>query len=133
MNLSKGIVVGTVIGIFIFLSGSLFAQNKVAANDSTKNAKIIKELTLKKEALEKRIAIEDGKRNQSLNGVSEESMEMINDKQDSLCLQLRSDLVTVKLELEEVTPDNTVSTIVDKLGNMLKNKANATPTNTEKK
>lgn len=83
----------------------------------------VKELTLRKEALEKQIASEDSKRNQTIAGVSLQTQELLNDRQDSVCLALRSQLVSLELELKEwqaIDPE-TESAIVEQLNNMKKN------------
>lgn len=86
-----------------------FAQNRPQADEATVNAIKVKELTLKKESLLKKIAAEDAKRDQSINGVAPETQEMLNDRQDSVCLALRSQLVSVNLELKELTADKPVA------------------------
>ena len=53
-------------------------------------------------AVEKEIALQDKKRNATYIGVSPEVMEQINDKQDSICLDLRSQLVTLQLQLNAI-------------------------------
>lgn len=83
----------------------------------------VKELTLRKEALEKQIASEDSKRNQTIAGVSLQTQELLNDRQDSVCLALRSQLVSLELELKEwqaIDPE-TESAIVEQLNNMKEN------------
>lgn len=86
-----------------------FAQNRPQADEATVNAIKVKELTLKKESLLRKIAAEDAKRDQSINGVAPETQEMLNDRQDSVCLALRSQLVSVNLELKELTADKPVA------------------------
>lgn len=83
----------------------------------------VKELTLRKEVLEKQIASEDSKRNQTIAGVSLQTQELLNDRQDSVCLALRSQLVSLELELKEwqaIDPE-TESAIVEQLNNMKEN------------
>lgn len=100
---------------------SISAQKKVTPNDSVMNVVKIKLLTEKKAKLKRQIAIEDAKRNEVVNGVTPEVQEMLNDKQDSICLELRSQLVAVELELKEFVPEHMVSTIVGQL-NLLNQK-----------
>ncbi|MBQ2879007.1 MAG: hypothetical protein IJE42_08785 [Bacteroidaceae bacterium] len=100
------------------ISYSLFAQE--AQQDSAVNKIKIKELTLKKQAIEKKIAIEDKKRNAVINGVTAETQEVLNDKQDSICLELRSQLVDIKLELKELIPDKSSKTIAEQYNNLNK-------------
>ena len=83
----------------------------------------VKELTLRKEVLEKQIASEDSKRNQTIAGVSLQTQELLNDRQESVCLALRSQLVSLELELKEwqaIDPE-TESAIVEQLNNMKEN------------
>ena len=39
----------------------------------------------------------------------------MNDRQDSICLELRSQLVDLDLELKELVPDKTITKIVEQL------------------
>lgn len=75
----------------------------------------IKELNLRKADLQKRIKDEDKKRNRTLSGVTSETQERLNEIQDSICLGLRSQLVSVELELKELVPDKTASVISSQL------------------
>lgn len=70
-------------------------------NDSVANVARMKMLQTKRDSLSLLIKQEDAKRNRQLNGVSEEVLEQMNDRQDSLCLDLRSQLVDVQLEIWE--------------------------------
>lgn len=80
----------------------------------------IEELTIKKKKLEKQIAIEDKKRNANTPGVTAETQELLNDRQDSICLGLRSQLVDIELELKELVPDKTAGVIVEHFNSMNK-------------
>ena len=86
-----------------------FLQN---TNDSIAMVLKIKTLSEKEEALKNRIKEEDGKRNAVYNGVSPETQERMNDRQDSLCLDLRSQLVDVQLEIKEVKRANLLQVIL---------------------
>lgn len=95
-----------------------YAQNLSVANSV--QALKIKELTVRRDNLQKQIKIEDSKRNQIIRGISLEAQEQMNERQDSICLALRSQLVAVDLELKELVPDETASKIkqqLDKLQN----------------
>lgn len=106
-------------GLFCLMAIPVFSQSVAAtSNDSTINAIKIKELTLRKNNLKKLITVEDAKRNRQVVGMSLESMEAMNERQDSICLDLRSQLVTVELELKELIPDRLVSTVVNQLNQM---------------
>lgn len=75
------------------------AQSKV---DSVKVLIKIKELKQTEITLKKRIETEDKKRNQNIEGVSEVSMNAINERQDSICLELRSQVVDTCLQIREL-------------------------------
>lgn len=53
--------------------------------------------------IQEQIATEDKKRNQVIEGVSAQQLEQINDRQDSICLELRSQLVSVELQISELS------------------------------
>ena len=95
-----------VAGLMIVASATGWAQDSNAQvnNDSIFTALKVRELKIKKQSLQQRIAAEDKKRNQVIEGVTPETQEMFNDRQDSICLDLRSQLVAVELEMEEVKP-----------------------------
>lgn len=87
------------------------AQDQKTRNDSVAHAIKIKSLRSQKESLEKQIAAEDKKRNAVVSGVSPETLESMNIRQDSICLQLRSALIDVELELKEIDADKFKSKI----------------------
>ena len=62
-------------------------------------------------ALQKQITVEDKKRNAVIEGVSPETLEKRNERQDSICLELRSELTDVEIELKELGADNTTAQI----------------------
>lgn len=62
----------------------------------------IKELNRSADSLKAVIVKEDKNRDASINGVSPDKMEILNDRQDSLCLALRSQLVEKQLRIEEL-------------------------------
>lgn len=119
----------TILGILLISTAAL-AQNSQstvpaqdiqdARQDSTLIALKIKELNARKEALAKQIKAEDAKRNRAVHGVSPETQEILDDKQDSICLALRSQLVAVNLELRELVPDRTTSSIVNYFNDLMK-------------
>lgn len=119
----------TILGILLISTAAL-AQNSQstvpaqdiqdARQDSTLIALKIKELNARKEALAKQIKAEDAKRNRAVYGVSPETQEILDDKQDSICLALRSQLVAVNLELKELVPDRTTSSIVNYFNDLMK-------------
>ena len=73
------------------------AQTKA---DTVKVQIKIKELRQVEATLKKRIETEDKKRNRNIEGVSETSMDEMNQRQDSVCLDLRSQLVDVQLQVK---------------------------------
>lgn len=86
---------------------SLLAFDASAANPSAnKNDSIaavvkLKNLKAKRDKLQKQIAVEDAKRNRQVAGVSPETSEEMNNRQDSICLALRSQLVDLNLQIRE--------------------------------
>lgn len=86
----------------LFAAAEVKAQGTAAQNDSTVTAIKIKNLNKRKAQLQKQIAAEDKKRNNVTEGATPETQERRRDRQDSICLQLRSDLVEVELELKEM-------------------------------
>lgn len=83
----------TVVGL-----GQTYAQTKA---DTIKVQVKIKELKQTELALKKSIEAEDKKRNRTIEGVSEVSMNEMNERQDSICLDLRSQLVDIQLQIKE--------------------------------
>lgn len=120
----------TILGILLINAAAALAQNTQSTvptvntqenqQDSTLIALKIKELNTRKEALAKQIKAEDAKRYRAVQGVSPETQERIDDKQDSICLALRSQLVAVNLELKELVPDRTTSSIVYYFNDLMK-------------
>lgn len=86
--------------IAILLPLSMNAQS--AKMDSIMVQLKIKELNRSADSLKIVIAKEDKKRNTSISAVLPEKMEVVNDRQDSLCLALRSQLVEKFLRIEEL-------------------------------
>ena len=82
-----------------------------AVNDTiTMNLKL-KTLFNKETVLKNKIKEEDSKRNAVYNEVSPETQEMLNDRQDSICLDLRSQLVDVQMEILELKRTNLIHTV----------------------
>ena len=96
-----------------------FAQSSIENTDSiTANLKL-KMLQGKRENIQKRIKAEDAKRNRQIAGVSPERLEEMNDRQDSICLALRSELIDVTLEIKELTPPVNTQAIATPLSQIL--------------
>lgn len=70
--------------------------------DSIATAVQIRSLEQQRTQLQTRIQQEDAKRGTKTEGVTPQTQEMLNDRQDSLCLSLRSQLVDVELQLSEL-------------------------------
>lgn len=99
------LLIVTLIGITASLRCvSAHAQDNVGKNDSIATAIRIHALKEKRIRLTQQIAAEDKKRNRVINSVSALNLEQLNDRQDSICLDLRSRLVNVDLEIQELTP-----------------------------
>lgn len=87
--------------LFCIIIGLSNASAQTKA-DTVKVLVKIKELKRTEIVLQKRIEAEDKKRNQTIEGVSEISMNEMNERQDSICLDLRSQLVGVQLQVKEL-------------------------------
>lgn len=92
-------------------SFTMEAQEPQEVQDSTFTSIRIGLLKEDREFLKKLIEEEDAKRNKTIIGVSPERMEIINEQQDSVCLELRSQLVAIELELKELVPDQLGATL----------------------
>lgn len=103
-------------GLFALMAFPALAQQ--TAMDSTVTAIKAKELAIRKTSLQKQIAVEDGKRNQRIDGLTPEAQEAMNDRQDSICLELRSQLVAIELELKELVPDKTITKIIERVNRL---------------
>ena len=102
--------------ILFILFCSVIGLANVSAQTKADTVKVqikIKELKQTEATLKKRIETEDKKRNRNIEGVSETSMDEMNLRQDSVCLDLRSQLVDVQLQVKElelsIKPDATLS------------------------
>lgn len=125
------IIISGVLAILAgFLSIDISAQTNASRNDSIATAVRLNSLQSKKEKLEKEIKVEDGKRNSQIAGVSPETLEAMNNRQDSTCLALRSELVDVILEIKELSPDVTTPQLLQQYNNLV-NKKTENPDNTE--
>ena len=121
--------------ILIMTVVTAFAMPLFAWQGNVTNTVKIKDLTAKRDSLKKQITIEDAKRGKVINGVTPETLESLNEKQDSICLDLRSRLVSVELQIKELVPDTTVAILVNQLNKLNLNQqgqgaANASATQT---
>lgn len=96
-----------------------FLAKTTAENDSIKTAVRLKTLQNKKESLQKEIKSQDAKRNKQISGVSPETMEEMNNRQDSVCLALRSELTEVMLEIKELSPNVASPQLINQMNNLL--------------
>lgn len=98
-------------------SAQLPAQH-TTKNDSIATALRLNTLQNKKESLQKEIKAQDSKRNKQIPGVSAETLEEMNNRQDSLCLALRSELVDVILEIKEISPSVASPQLINQFNNL---------------
>lgn len=117
MKLSK-FIYGMILGMMLF-SMECKASVQTSQNDSIVNAIKIKNLKDRKAELKKRIATEDKKRNTVIEGVSPETLEKIIERQDSICLELRSELTAVELELKELGADIATTQIAQQFNRLI--------------
>ena len=87
--------------ILAMSAGNAWAQQTV---DSVAVAIRVKTLESRRASLKAQIKEEDQKRKRVVEGITPEANERLNTVQDSICLELRSQLVSVELELGEVAP-----------------------------
>jgi len=107
-----------VIAMSLSMAQEISAQT-TAKNDSIATALRLNTLQNKKESLQKEIKIQDSKRNRQISGVSAKTMEELNDKQDSLCLAFRSELVDVILEIKELSPSVASTQLINQFNNLI--------------
>lgn len=100
-------------------------QNQKAGQTRTSSVRLDSAaMTIKLHALEERkaelmrkVAAEDARRNAQIPGASTHSLEAMNNRQDSLCLALRSQLVDVNLEIGELRPSEVSSSTLQQVMN----------------
>lgn len=113
---------------FVFALAFLPAQASVKAttadNDSAVNALKIANLKAQIADLNKQIKKEDAKRNKTILGVSAEQLDIMNERQDSICLDLRSQLTDKELELKEIVAVQTAASLAQQ-ANTLQQSVNA--------
>lgn len=91
-----------VAAIAIAIAPSVAADDDIIQDNLAGNSKY-NALNEQRNQLQEQIATEDKKRNQVIEGVSAQQLEQINDRQDSICLELRSQLVSVELQISELS------------------------------
>ena len=106
--------------IILLITGCFFGNLRASstgknyllpAKDSVTIDTRLKALTIKESDLKSKIEAEDKKRNASYNDVSPETTENLRDQQDSICLDLRSQLISVRIELNELKKANALKTL----------------------
>lgn len=102
----------------ILLTLDLYAEKKEEAKDILNKSKLT-ELKREKERLSNQIKVEDAKRNKQVPGVAYETLENMNDCQDSICLTLRSQLVDINLEIKQLTPTIISPGLINQYNNLI--------------
>lgn len=113
-----------VIAAASFVMPSTTSAQNVSKADSTLTALRLNELKNRQADIQRKIEIEDRKRNQSIEGVSLESMEKMNLVQDSICLELRSQLVEIELEIAELTPNKLPAQFIQQYNRLRQSQCN---------
>ena len=111
----------------------VFAQSNAHKNDSIATVLLLKSLKYNRDRLQKKIEVEDGKRNKQISGVSAETLEEMNDRQDSVCLALRSELADVVLEIKELSSVIVSPKLMGMYNNLFNKKDEAPLTDESKK
>lgn len=96
-----------------------FALSPATRNDSIATTLRLNGLQTKRDKLQNEIKAADAKRNKQMIGVAPETLEAMNDRQDSICLALRSELVDVILEIKEISPDVTSPVLLQQYNNLV--------------
>lgn len=103
-SISAAVIVVGMTAVMCLPSGRAEAGDQVIS-DSLLTVIKLKALDARKTELVKRIETEDAKRGRTMAGVTAETAERINTSQDSICLELRSQLVGLELEISELSQD----------------------------
>lgn len=103
------------------------SAHTAAKNDSIATVLKLNTLQNKKESLQKEIKVQDARRNKQISGVSAETLDEMNNKQDSLCLALRSELVDVILAIKELSPEVTSPQLIDQYNNLVHRQDSVAP------
>ncbi len=115
-NLYRSFLIIAIVAVCLLNSSKLFAQSS-EQTDSTSVS--LEDLKKQKEDLTEALKREEAKRGQKLEGVFPESMEKVNRNQDSICLELKSQLIDVELEIAENRQSVSVSTLVNKFNDLV--------------
>lgn len=111
------------LNVIVFIA-ALSCNDTLALSPATRNDSIATTLKLnglqtKRDKLQNEIKAADAKRNKQMTGVAPETLEAMNDRQDSICLALRSELVDVILEIKEISPDVTSPVLLQQYNNLV--------------
>lgn len=101
----------------MLVSFPAIAQFDNQGGQETSSTAKIKELNQRKAELERELAIAESKRNMSESGVAYDTQELLNIRQDSICLELRSELLEVELALKEQIPSKNINSLIEALNN----------------
>lgn len=109
--------------VIVFIA-AISCNDALALSPATRNDSIATTLRLnglqtKRDKLQNEIKAADAKRNKQITGVSPETLEAMNDRQDSICLALRSELVDVILEIKEISPEVTSPVLLQQYNNLV--------------
>lgn len=115
------IITITLLAFILSFGNGIDAQTRQQPTNSTITSVRLHNLRAKSNKLQNEIRVQDAKRNQQVAGVSPESMEIINERQDSICLALRSELVDVMLEMKEIAPDKHNQPLLEQLNQIRQN------------
>lgn len=119
--MKKIILLGILSAMSLSMSQGIHSQ-ATERNDSIATAIRLNSLQNKRESLQREIKAQDAKRDKQIAGVSAATLEEMNDRQDSLCLSLRSELVDVILEIKELSPQTASPQLINHLNNLVNRK-----------
>ena len=113
------ILLCAIIATAALAANDVSAQTAPAHNDSIATSLKLNGLQARRDKLQNEIKAEDAKRNRQMAGVAPETLEEMNDRQDSLCLALRSELVDVTLEIREISPEVASPALLQQFNNLI--------------
>lgn len=120
------IILWVFIAMISLFANDAFAQNTQSRNDSIAAVLKVNGLQTKRDRILNEIKVQDAKRNKQIVGVSPETLEEINDRQDSICLALRSELIDVILEIKENSPEVNSPLLLQHYNNLVHKKEQPT-------
>lgn len=108
-----------VVSVMSLLPNQEMSAQTPNRNDSIVTVVRLKSLQGRRNELQREIKIQDAKRNRQMIGVSPKAQEEMNDRQDSICLALRSELTDVILEIMEMSPVAIPNQLINQYNNMV--------------